>query len=92
MTSLMPVAIAGHIVPGKVDPFLRFSFVTNKPYGPPAKIQHRPAAAPQKPRDLGDEGHQQLLGAIKGIGAGTAKVQQQATQIADALPGFRDWR
>jgi len=88
MTSLMPVAIAGHIVPGKVDPFLRFSHVTHRPYGPPIKGQPRAPAPPQKPRDIGDERHQQLLGAIKGIGG----VKQQVTQITDALPAHRDWR
>ena len=87
MTSLMPVAIAGHIVPGKVDPLIRFSYVTHRPYGPPVKIQPKGHPPQQKPRDIGDERHQQLLGAIKGL-----NVKQQATQITDALPGFRDWR
>ena len=84
----MPVAIAGHIVPGKVDPFIRFSYVTHRPYGPPVNIRPKGSPPPQKPRDIGDERHQQLLGAIKGIGG----VKQQVTQIVDALPAHRDWR
>ena len=84
----MPVAIAGHIVPGKVDPFIRFSYVTHRPYGPPVNIRPKGPPPQQKPRDIGDERHQQLLGAIKGIGG----VKQQVTQIVDALPAHRDWR
>jgi hypothetical protein len=88
MSSLMPVAIPGHIVlNSKVDPFLRFTYVTHRFYGPPVKEQPRAPPPQQKPRDIGDERHKQLLGAIKGI-----NVKQQSTQIVDALPGYRDWR
>ena len=87
MTSFMPTVVSGHIVPGKVDPLIRFSYVTNRHYGPPTNVRPRGPAPAQKPRDLGDERHQQLLGAIKNIG-----ITQQATQITDALPGYRDWR
>jgi hypothetical protein len=87
MTSLMPKAIGGQIVPGVISPYYRFSFVTEKPYGLPQEKEVFTPSAPQKPKSLGDERHHELLGALKNI-----QVKQKATQIQDALPGNRDWR
>jgi len=83
----MPKAIEGHIVPGKISPFIVFSYITNRPYGPPEKRQLYSKPIPQKPKMIGDERHQQLMGALKNIA-----VTQNTTQIQDALPEPRDWR
>ena len=49
----------------------------------------KPSVEPKsQPLSLGDERHQQLLGAISG-GSGQSKF---LTQIQTALPRHRDWR
>ena len=94
MSNLYPVAIEGHIVPGVRDPTLAFSFVTETPHGEPMRIPEAAPPADQKPKDLGQERHLQLLSAIKGMGGGGVKIDQGAQQTAytEAMPGNRDWR
>ena len=89
MSNLYPVAIEGHVVPGIVDPSLMFSFVTETPHGKPMKIPEPAAPTEQKPKDLGQERHLQLLSAIKGLGGAGKSVKQAFTE---AMPGNRDWR
>ena len=87
MTSYMPVAIPGQLVPGIIEPQWQFSYVTERIHGKPMKQTPFTPTQVQTPKDIGDERHHQLLSAIKGL-----SVTQQSTQIADALPDPRSWR
>ena len=90
MSNLMPVAMEGNVVPGVKDPYTVFGYSTDRPHGAQVK-ETAPAPSPeQKPKDLGNERHMQLLDAIKGL---TVKqdVRQEAN-INEALPENRDWR
>ena len=89
--NLVPVPIEGHIVPGALSPYLGFKWVTDTPHGGPMKAPAPTSSQATKPRDLGDERHQQLLSAIKGLNVNVEQNVQQAT-INEALPGDRDWR
>ena len=53
----------------------------------PVKAMKQNIKPQTKPLSLGDERHQQLIGAIQGL-----KVSQHTSQIQDALPRNRDWR
>ena len=88
MTNYMPRALTGQLVPGVVSNMFQFSYVTERPYGLPMKKAVYTPAAPQKPKNLGDSKHQELMGALKNL----TSVTQKATQMTDALPGNRDWR
>ena len=84
--------IEGSIIDLPKDPRVRLKWVTNTPGGLGKPIQKQPQPPPpdEKPRDLGEERHHELLGALKGI-----KVSQTAnleTSVAEALKQNRDWR
>ena len=86
MSRLMPSPITGHIVPGVINPNLQYDFTTSNHHAPIKKEIHaQPPPAPIK--NLGDERHHELISAIKGL-----KVDQNVTQIQQALPQHRDWR
>ena len=87
MTSYMPVATPGWLIPGVIESKWQFSYVTQRVKGDPMKEQKFTPTQQPKPKDLGDERHSQLISAIKNI-----SVTQQATQISDALPDPRIWR
>ena len=86
MTSLVPIPVTGHVVPGDPTP-LRRKWITNEPYGPPIKEQPVVEPSTGQPKKHGDEQHNEVMGQLQKI-----IVKQQATQMQDALPGFRDWR
>ena len=83
--------IEGSILDLPIDPRVALKWVTNTPggQGPPIKVQVRPQAPPEQPKDLGDERHHQLLSAIKGLKGG---AQNQSAAVTDALRANRDWR
>lgn len=92
MSNLRPTVIEGSILDIPIDPRVVLRFVTNTPggLGKPIKHKEKPEPVPEKPRDLGEERHMQLLGAIKGL-----KVDQNASQkanVTEALQQSRDWR
>ena len=86
MTSYLPQVITGHVVPGDPTP-LRRKWITNEPYGPPIKQEPVPEPTSGPPKKLGDEQHHEVMGQLSKI-----LVEQKATQIQEAIPGFRDWR
>ena len=88
MSNYMPHPVEGHVVPGLIDRTLRYDFTTNN-HMQPIKKELYSKVAPQKPKNLGDERHKQLIDAIKGLSV-SQKVNQ--SQIQEALPQPRDWR
>ena len=82
----MPQVITGHVVPGDPTPLPR-KWITNEPYGPPIKQEPTPLPTEGPPKKLGDEQHHEVMGQLQKI-----LVSQKATQMQDAIPGFRDWR
>ena len=97
MTSQIPQVITGSVVPGILNPNIRRSYFTNVPFGNPIKTQDfkveqtnvpAPNAKGGVPHPIGDEAsHHDVLSKLKDV-----LVNQQATQITKALPGWRDWR
>ena len=99
MSSVMPQAIPGHVVPGTTTPLikvlkpwgwqtyrLRAGDITETPYGPPIEKEPTVQPAPAKPKQIGDEHHHGLMAKL------SAMISQNTTQISDALPGYRTWR
>ena len=101
MTSVLPQPVAGHVVPGTSTPLikvlkpwgwqeytLRAGDISETKLGPPIKKEAAVAPAPEqaKPKQIGDEQH---AGLMQKLGA---LIQQNTTQISDALPGNRLWR
>ena len=95
----MPKPVPGHIVPGTSTPLikvlkpwgwqtytLRAGDITHTPHGPPIEKEPVVQPAPAKPKQIGDEHHHGLMAKL------SALVQQNTTQMADALPGYRTWR
>ena len=78
--------LAGHVVPGVVDPSVRKSFITNSWYGPPAKVQSV-RDLPHVPQPLGDDKNPKILEHIKKM-----VMSEIAKPIAEAVPAMRDWR
>lgn len=92
MSNLRPTVVEGSILDRPVDPHVTLRFVTETPGGLGLPIRHKPVPepVPEKPMDLGEERHQQLIGAIKGL-----KVDQNVSQkanVTEALQQSRDWR
>ena len=87
MSSYLGVVMAGHVVPGKIDPRIRKSFITNTPLGPPAKVQ-RIEDLPKAPQPLGDDKNPDFHKMIKKM------VQGEMTKpIQEVVPAMRDlWR
>ena len=82
--------IEGSIIDLPIDPRVALKWVTNEHDGGPIKPQERIRAPDERPRDLGEERHHELLSALKGL-----RVTQTATQtanVAEALSQNRDWR
>ena len=100
MTSLLPKPVEGHIVPGTSSPFiqvytptgwetrrLRAGTISTTPYGPQIEKEPEPQPIPtQKPKQIGDEHHHNIMSAISSL------VQQNTSQMAEALPADRLWR
>ena len=100
MSSLQPKPVEGHIVPGTSSPFikeytpwgwetrrLRAGVISETPYGPPIEKEPTPQPVPtEKPKQIGDEHHHSIMSAISSL------VQQNTTQMSDALPSNRMWR
>ena len=101
MTSVLPQPVAGHVVPGTngteikvLKPWgwqtytLRAGDITETKFGPPIVKEAAVAPAPEqaKPKAIGDEHH---AGLMQKLGA---LIQQNTTQMSDALPGNRLWR
>ena len=103
MTSLMPLPVAGDVVPGTNAPFIKVrkpwgwqtyqlqpGRITTTPYGPAIKPEPKSAPAPA----------QQPAGVPKKMGdaqhhvlhALSALISQNATQMTDAMPSDRLWR
>lgn len=90
--NLTPTVVEGSIIDIPIDPRLRLKWVTHTPggHGKPIKQQQKAVQQPERPRDLGEERHHQLLSALKGL-----KVSQSVTQnanVEEALKQNRDWR
>ena len=88
--NLIPRPVEGSILDLPIDPRVRLSWVTNTRYGPPIKRRAAQQREDEKPRDLGEERHHELISAIKGL-----KVKQNVSQTAnvtEALLQNRDWR
>ena len=89
MTTIYGKAVGQWLIPGKIDPYVKFSYNTHRYYGEPEDKQvfEKPKFVP---KTIGDERHQELISAIGKLGA---KVDQNVTQEArQALPERRDWR
>ena len=99
MSTIIPKPVEGHIVPGSSGPFiqvytpwgwetrrLRAGVISETPYGPAIEKEPTPQPVPQKPKQIGDEHHHNIMSAISSL------VQQNTTQMADALPSNRLWR
>jgi len=87
-----PRVIEGSIIDLPIDPKLRLKWVTYTTSGKGKPIKPQPKAIQQdeRPRDLGEERHHQLLSALKGL-----KVNQtvnQSANVEEALKQNRDWR
>ena len=78
--------MAGHVVPGVVDPNVRKSFITNSWHGPPAKVQSV-QDLPKVPAPLGDDKNPQIMEHIKKM-----VMSEIAKPIAEAMPGYRAGR
>ena len=78
--------MAGHVVPGVVDPRVRKLFITNSWHGPPADVQSV-KDLPKVPAPLGDDKNPQILEHIKKM-----VMSEIAKPIAEAMPAMRDWR
>ena len=93
----MPKPVEGDIVPGTSSPFiqeytpwgwetrrLRAGTISTTPYGPQIEKEPTPQPVPtQKPKQIGDEHHSNIMSAISSL------VQQNTSQMAEALPGDR---
>ena len=86
MSSYLGVVMAGHVVPGVVDPNVRKSFITNSWHGPPAKVQSV-QDLPKVPAPLGDDKNPQIMEHIKKM-----VMSEIAKPIAEAMPGYRAGR
>ena len=86
MSSYLGVVMAGHVVPGVVDPRVRKLFITNSWHGPPAKVQSV-QDMPKVPAPLGDDKNPQIMEHIKKM-----VMSEIAKPIAEAVPAMRDWR
>ena len=75
--NLIARPIEGSIIDLPIDPRLALKWVTNVPggHGPPIKQQPQAPPLEEKPKDLGETRHHQLISAIKGL-----KVSQTAEQ------------
>ena len=86
----MPRPIEGSVLDLPADPRVALLWVTNIPRGGPIKKKRKKEEPIERPMDLGEERHHELVSAIKGL-----KVSQSATQVANveqALEQRREWR
>lgn len=86
MSALLGIPVAGHVVPGIINPNIRRSFVTNTPLGPPAKIQGT-RDLPKVPQPIGDDKNPAILEHITKMLA-----KEISKPISEAMPSMRDWR
>ena len=84
--------IEGSIIDLPIEPWLAVKYVTNEPggHGMPINIQPSSQPVPEKPKDLGEERHLQLLSALKGIKV--SQTSDQRANVTEALVQNRDWR
>ena len=91
MTTLTSRIVTGSIVPGEIDPNLRRSYFTNKPYGEPIREEHAviPSVAAQalKPKALGDEGN--MLNILQKV---LQKQDSVEAPLKESIPAIRTWR
>ena len=86
MSSYLGVPVAGHVVPGVINPNIRRSYITNTPYGPPAKVQGI-KDLPKVPQPLGDDRNKDILHHL------TKMLSKEISKpISEAMPSMRDWR
>lgn len=86
MSSFLGIPLAGHVVPGAIDPNIRRSYVTNTPHGPPAKVQST-RDLPKVPQPLGDDKNPDILHHLTKMLA-----KEISKPISEAMPSMRDWR
>ena len=87
--NLIPIPVKGSVLDLPIDPRIQLLYVTNRVGGGPAKLLSQAEVAPEKPKDLGEERHHQLISAIKGI---NVKQDVQQNVVTEALAQNRDWR
>ena len=91
MTTLTSRIVTGSIVPGQIDPRLRRSYFTNKPYGEPIREEQgvMPSIAAQalKPKALGDEGN--MLNILQKV---LQKQDSVEAPLKESIPANRTWR
>ena len=92
--NLIARPIEGSIIDLPIDPRLALKWVTNIPggHGPPIKSQPQPPPLDEKPKDLGETRHHQLISAIKGLKGSPKTGENQTSNVAEALEQNRDWR
>ena len=85
--------VEGSVLSLPPDPRVRLMYVTDEHNGPArTKIPDAPPPAVH-PKSLGDERHQQLLGAIKGLsGIKVSQDVQQNATVQQGLAEAREWR
>ena len=87
MSNLRPTVIKGSIIDLPRDPRVVLKWVTNSHGGAPIKQQPKSAPPDEKPKDLGEERHHQLLSALHGLKGGSSTAN-----VTEALQQNRDWR
>ena len=87
--NFLPKPIEGTILDRPIDPRLSLKWVTDVYRGRPRFKQKRvPTKIAEKPRDVGEERHFELLKAIKSL-----NIKQEVSQnVTQALEQNRDWR
>ena len=87
--NLIPIPVKGSVLDLPIDPRVQLLFVTNRVGGGPKKPKKKDELLPEKPKDLGEERHHQLLSAIKGI---NVKQDVKQSVVTESLLQNRDWR
>ena len=99
MTSFIPVPVPGHVVPGTSSKeiqvrkpwgwqtyILRSGDIIERPGGPSIKKEPVAQPAPVKPKQIGDEQHHGLMQKLGAL------LQQNVSQMTEAMPSDRLWR
>lgn len=94
--NLRPQVIEGSILDRPIDRSIVLKMVSNVPggRGPPIKKRPPRIQPPEKPKDLGEERHFQLMGALKNLTVkqGAEQKVDQKANVTEALEQSRDWR
>ena len=89
--NFIPIPVKGSVLDLPIERNIQLLYVTNRPGGGPIKQRRPEPVAPEKPKDLGEERHIQLLSAIKGLNINVNQKVQQAV-VTESLSQQRDWR